>query len=304
MTEIKQLSPYGLLVRDPLPEQAVYNRIFAGGIGTGESYNWKEYLPVRERQFQLPFCVTFSRTNCAEAKGLKEGVDLNFSDRELGVISGTTKQGNYMDTVSDWFRSKGVTLEADVPFTQEMLQYPSFYWKQIFDLPDTTGKKRYKGGNFSWVYGQGAMIDALNHSPLQIALGLGSNWESDGIISAPSTITAYHAVTLYHIDAAGNRYIQDSIGKEFKTLRPDYPLTGTLSFRDLPEDWKDFMAKIEFVHKAGTQEYGFLEKTTHSELYHKAVGEAHLKVLAEVFGVTITDASGKIDFSKARDISI
>ena len=296
---------YGLLVRDPLPEQAVYNRIFAGGIGAGESFNWKPFLPVRERQYRIPFCVSFSRTNCAEAKAKKEGIDINLSDRELGVISGTGRQGNYMDTVSDFFRKKGITLEKDVPFTDAMLHLStSTAWTDIFNLPDTTGKKRYKGGNFSWVYGLGAMIDALNHSPLQIAVGIGSNWESNGPIGPPAKIAAYHAVTLYHIDSQGNKHIQDSIGKEWKILKPEYPLTGTLSFRDLPENWKDNMAQIEFVHRAGTEEYGFLEKTAHSELYHKAIGEVHLAVLAEVFGVSILGPDNKIDFSKARDITL
>ncbi|MEW6126722.1 MAG: hypothetical protein AB1757_06765 [Acidobacteriota bacterium] len=241
----EDIQPYGLLVRDPLPGQAVYNRIFAGGIGSGESFNWKPFLPPRERQYRIPFCVAFSRTNCAEAKGRKEGIDINLSDRELGVISGTTQQGNYMDTVSEFFRQKGITLEKDVPFTDAMLNLSTpNAWADIFNLPDTTEKKRYKGGNFSWVYGLGAMIDALNYSPLQIAVGIGSNWESNGPIGAPAKITAYHAVTLYHIDSQGNKYIQDSIGKEWKILKPDYPLTGTLSFRDLPEDWKDNMARV------------------------------------------------------------
>lgn len=299
------LTPFGLIPRDPLPQQAVYNRIFAGGIGSGESFNWKPYLPVRERQYRLPFCVTFSRTNCAEAKAKKEGVEINFSDRDLGVSSGTSKLGNFQDVVSDKFRNLGAVVETDCPFTQGMLSlsYPGA-WEDIFNLPDLKGKRRYKGGSHSWVYGLGAMIDALDHSPLQIALGLGDTWEKNGIVQRPSSIRAYHAITLYYIDSSGNKYIHDSIGKEWKILSPDYPLTGTLSFRDLPGDWKDTMAIIEFVHRAGTEEYGFLERTAHSELFHKAVSENHLKVLAEVFGVTILSPSGVIDFTKARDISL
>ena len=299
-----QQNPYGLIPRDPLPGQAVYNRIFAGAGETGASKDWRGILPSRERQYQIPFCVSFSRLNCAEGKAREEGVDLNLSDRELGVISGTTKQGNYLDVVSDTFRKVGVTTEQEVPFTMEMLTDISDpVWKKTFALPNTTGKRRYKGGNSSWVIGRPMITDALNHSPLQMAVGIGDTWENPDIVRKPSSIGAYHAVTLAHIDSQGNYYIQDSIGREWKTLSPDYPYTGILSFRDLPENWKDIMAQIDFVHKAGTSEYGFMEKTAHTEIYHKGVNENHLVVLSEVFGVNIwTD--GKIDFRKAREIDI
>jgi len=207
--------------------------------------------------------------------------------------------------VSDFFRNKGVTTESDVPFTQEMLTDISDpVWKKTFTLPDTTGKRRYKGGSQSWVIGKAQMIDALNYSPLQIAIGIGNTWENPGVVHKPSSIGAYHAVTLAHIDEEGYLHIQDSIGREWKKLTPDYPYTGILSFRDLPENWKDIMAQIDFVHKTGTQEYGFMEKTAHTEIYHKGVNEKHLEVLSEVFGVNIKNAAGQIDFNKARDINI
>lgn len=297
----------GLLLRDPLPQQAVYNRIFAGGLGAGESFSWKPWLPVRERQWTLPFCVTFSRTNCAEVKALKEGLDLNFSDRELGVISGTTEAGNYLDTVSDWFRTKGIVKEEDCPFTDDMLKgrpTKTKAWQQVFALPNLVGKKRYLGGSHSWVFGKAAMIDALSHSPLQIAVGVGSTWENSGVVATPSVNNAFHAVTLYYIDAMGQYHIWDSIGREYKILNASYPIQATLSFRDLPANWKDTMSVIEFVHRVGTPEYGFLEKTSFTEIYHKAIDENDIKFQAIKFGVNVLDTNGNIDFSKARDIQL
>lgn len=300
-----QQNPYGVIPRDPLPGQAVYNRIFAGGVGAGASKDWRGILPPRERQYAIPFCVAFSRTNCAEAKAKEAGIDVNLSDRELGVLSGTTKQGNYLDVVSYTFKQIGITTEQDVPFTQEMLNDISDpVWNKTFALPDTTGKKRYKGGGFSFVIGREQLIDALQYSPLQMAVGIGETWETTGIVEKPKAIGAYHAVTLAHIDAQGSYYIQDSIGREWKTLTPDYPYTGILSFRDLPENWKDIMALIEFVHIAGTSEFGFLETTAHTKIFHRAVNEKHLTVLAEVFGVQIRNGIGEIDFGRAKEISI
>jgi hypothetical protein len=299
-----KVSPYGYIPETIKPESAVYNRVFAGELGAGESFDWRPFAPVRERQYWIPFCVSFSRTNCAECVAAKAGVPINFSDRELGVISGTTMSGNTLEAVSEAFRVKGVRTEKQVPFTERMLKYSGDdIWKEIFDIPPDN-YQRYYGGNHSWVFGKAAMIDALKYSPLQIAVGLGETWEDEGVVKKPKNILSYHAITLLYIDAAGYMYIQDSIGKADKILEPDYPLTGVKSFRDLPENWKDTMAIIKFVHKANTQEYGFLERTAHTEIYHKAVGEQHLRVLSEVFGVSITAPDGKIDFSKAEEMQL
>lgn len=236
---ISEFSPYGCIPEYRKPEDAVYDQIFGAG-KTGASFDWREHMPVRERQYWIPFCVSFSRCNCAEAVAKKQGLDINFSDRDLGVVSGTGKSGTTLNAPSEAFRTIGIVVESDCPFTNEMIQEGTPAWDDIFKLPDSEKNgKRYFGGNHSWVIGKEAMIDALDHSPLQISLGLGENWENDGVITNPAHISAYHAVSLAHIDAEGKMYIQDSIGKEWKILAADYQLTGIKSFRDLPENWKE-----------------------------------------------------------------
>lgn len=236
-------NPFACIPEVVRPDAAIYNSIFPVG-GITESFNWKPYAPVRERQYWIPFCVSFSRLNCGETFAKKQGLDVNMSDRELGVISGTSIYGNSLDAVSEAFRTKGVRSEAQVPFTDKMLNYAGEdIWKLIFDLPADNCEFRYKGGNHSWVFGRAAMVDALKYSPLQISLGLDGNWEVDGVVMPPKNIQGYHAVMLMYIDAEGYMYIQDSVGKEFKKLSPDYPLTGCKSFRDLPENWKEIMAQ-------------------------------------------------------------
>lgn len=77
-------------------------------------------------------------------------------------------------------------------------------------------------------------------------------------------------------------------------------------------DWVDPMpylgrkaSMITFVHKTGTAEYGFLETTSYTEIFHRAVSEAHLRLLAEIFKVNIFGADGKtIDFAKAKEITL
>lgn len=299
-------NPFAYVPEAVKPAAAVYNRIFQIGAAPRASKDWRTWAPPRERQYWIPFCVSFSRLNCGETKAKSEGVDINLSDRELGVGSGTTIYGNSLEAVSEYFRKTGVRTEDQCPFTDQMLNYAGDdIWKKIFDLPPVLpGQRLYQGGNHSWVYGQQAMIDAMDYSPLQIAVGIDGNWEADGIVQPPVNVQGYHAVMLLFIDTDGKRYIQDSVGKEFKILSPDYPLTGCKSFRDLPENWKDIMPLITFVHKIGTSEYGFIEKTTFTEIYHKAISEEDLKFQATKFGVNVLNADGTVNFAGAKDITL
>jgi len=277
-------------------EHAIYERVFgAGDSKLKKSFNWLKLLPIRERQWWIPFCVIFSRLDCAEAKGNKEGVKRNFSDRRLGVESGTTKVGNSMDAVSEWFRKKGVDLETDTPFTKEMFSEGWNMWDEIFDLPEAG--KRYFGGSHSWVWTKQGMIDALEHSPLSIAVGeCENNWERDGEVQNPTRIDFYHCVTLYYIDELGRYHVRDSLGKEFKILNKDYPIKWCKSFRDLPENWKDKNMENEFVKIIA-------DKTTPDSkavgFFIPATSPDALKTLALSFNKTIEKKdNGEIDWDK------
>lgn len=64
------------------------------------------------------------------------------------------------------------------------------------------------------------------------------------------------------------------------------------------------MPEVEFVHREGTSEYGFLTKTTFTEIYAKAIDEAYIKELARGYQLNILKPDGKVDFSLARDIKL
>lgn len=224
------------------PEHAIADLVFAGE-EQKPPFNWKQFLGQREQQYWIPFCVIFSRLKCAVAKGKKDGVEIDFSERALGVESGTTKSGNGLHQVSEWFRKNGTFLQKDCSFTKQMISDGWPMWEKIFNLSDVPkDAKRYYGGNHSWVIGGiPAMKQQLAFSPLQIAVPIGDNWEAD-IVTPPTVIKAYHAITCYFIDDYIR--IQDSIGKEFKTLTLDYPIVGCKTFRDLPENWKALNKKM------------------------------------------------------------
>lgn len=283
------------MINSYIPEKidakdAVYEMVFSGETKT-KSFNWLEYLPLRERQYWIPFCVTFSRLDCAEAVGKKEGVELNLSDRRLAVESGTTKTGNSLNKVAEYFRKVGTDTEEDTPLTERMIADGWNAWEDIYNLPEAG--KRYLGGNHSWVFTKQAMIDSLNYSPLQIAVGESNeNWERNGEVQNPTKVDWHHAVTLYHIDEAGRYLIRDTIGKEFKILNKDYPIKWCKSFRDLPTNWKENMQNdfIKILKDKNSKSTGF---------YIPATSEAAFESMAHAFNKAVPKTEeGKIDWEE------
>lgn len=229
----------GAIPQEPEIKHARYELIF--GIGDAKPINWLEFFSPRERQWWIPFCVTYSRLAIAEAIARSCGLIIEFSKRWLGVISGTTKKGNYLTTVSDAFRKKGCVLQKFCTFTKKMISegWLPGNWERIFDLSDVDPNvRKYLGGNHSWVpRNPRAISDALAYSPIQLSCPVGDTWE-DEIVTPPSVIHGYHAIACYWIDDK-YYYIQDSCGRELKKLTHNYPLTGAMSFRDLPENWRE-----------------------------------------------------------------
>lgn len=216
-------------------EDAVYEQVF--GTAEDKPIDWTPYLPNFERQGNTAFCVSFARLNCAETMAKRDKLELNLSDRHLGVVSNTTKQGNGLKAVAEAFRKKGIVKEGLFKWKSEYLINPEKYWKEIFDTsPIPKEARRYYGGNYSWVSTK-LIKSALAHSPIQIAFGVGETYH-DIIIRKPKNITSYHSVMLYHINPDGNYRIFDSADGAKKILDKDYPIIQAMSFRDLPENWK------------------------------------------------------------------
>ena len=190
--------------------------------------------------------MTYSRHKCAEAVARKSGTELNLSDRYLGVISGTSQRGNSLKKVSETFRKGGSVKEEECPWGSGWLSNPWNYWNLINDLSQVRkDARRYRGGSYSLVYSKSAIRNALAFSPVQIGVGVGSNWENS-VVYKPSSILAYHAITLYNMDDK-YLYIQDSLGREFKKLDINYPIAVAQSFRDLPDNWKELNNNMEQI---------------------------------------------------------
>ena len=260
-------NPYGCIITKNPIGAPVYDVIFKG---EAEPTNWKQYLCPRERQYNWPFCVTFSCLNCQEAVANKEGIQLNLSDRYLGVISKTSKQGNDLHNVAETFRTVGVVKENDCPWRDDWLSDIK-HWDNAFDLWDIDpNARRYYGGDHSFIYDKNLVSRALHYSPIQLAVAVGANWETENPIKNPDKILAHHAITAYWIDDTGY-YFQDSCGKEFKTLSPDYRIEGAKSFRLLPNNWREIMYRL--VQVEGNDKIYLLQGSRAIHLFSGATRE-------------------------------
>jgi hypothetical protein len=258
----------GVQIIPPAISDAHYERIFKIGAEQTESFDWKPYRPKFENQFNTYDCTNFSRTNAAEYMAKKAGVkdgesELNFSDLHLAVLSGTTKNGNNLNAPSEAFRTLGIVLQEHCQYDQDMLLNPIGTWAKRQQKVNAIPKdaRRYKGGNHSWVSPIKAILkDALESSPLQIAVGIDHRWNEGGIIPRCVNPTAYHAIVLEKIFFDGRYRIFDSGTQEEKILASDYIIEQAKSFRDLPNNWKEVQKKTMFqlIKKKGKPEVCFV----------------------------------------------
>lgn len=96
------------------------------------SGNWYPFLVPGERQYFQGFdtmaCVSFATNNVCEIQIKQQtGQEVNFSDRFLAKMSGTTIQGNWVYIVLDTWRHIGVVTEDEWPKPPEPTTFPAYY---------------------------------------------------------------------------------------------------------------------------------------------------------------------------------
>lgn len=167
------------------------------------SGDWRPFCPDGERQSSryadTQGCVSFSNNNAAEIQLKQQGISINFSDRFLAKMSGTTRVGNYQYTVEDTARKVGRVLESDYP-TPEDFTWDSYY----APIPLEIQKKAaiFEEG-YEWLPTDAASLKYhLKQAPIQITIP-GDN--------------PYHAVVLVAIEN-GLFYYFDSYAPYIKTM--------------------------------------------------------------------------------------
>lgn len=178
-----------------------------------EEGDWTMYEPTGERQnnpfvFDTKACVTFSLLNVFEARiklllqknlvprsaidflkdnGYLDNGEVNFSDKFLAIMSGTTENGNSFGKVAETVRTVGLIPQSMLPFGDATT------WKQWHNPNQITQKMKDLGKQFLYHFGIGyewvfmdddpkfdkdayeACQKQLKQTPLQIAIPLPSS---------------------------------------------------------------------------------------------------------------------------------
>jgi len=201
---------------------------------TGE---WRNFTPPGENQFSnhadSMACVTFSALNVLETQyKFLTGQKINFSDRFIAKLSGTTPQGNSIQKVLDTIRKYGLVLEADYPTPA------SFTWDEYYaDIPPEVLAKAQKF-DISYEFGSTDYLKDLKQAPLQMVI---------------EKTNPYHAVEMINLTEEFDSYVpyvkpQKSIHTVCKIILKGVSMSNT-----------------QFVHKQGTAEYGFYIPATNEE---------------------------------------
>jgi hypothetical protein len=150
------------------------NRLLSG--------NWQPYCFSKNKQWcynngnyiDQMSCVTHSVITAIETQEkFLTGKEVRYSRRWIAKLSGTTKQGNYLNLVADAIRSYGLVLETSYPTPD------SYTWDEFYkDIPQgsllyTEGASWLKKWNFQYEFLQVSdpNIDYhLKHSPIQIVI--------------------------------------------------------------------------------------------------------------------------------------
>jgi len=217
--------------------------------------NWYGYLPSFEHQSDSKLdtmaCVTFSALNCIEglfnfyiqsgqipktdfdwlkATGYLDNNNIiNFSDRYIAKLSGTTPQGNSYTGVGDAIRKYGLVPENFWKFND------AFDWNQYYSdiLPSviSTGQEfltRFKI-NYEFVQNN-QLARVLQSAPIQAGIYAWTKLDENGAYTDRGIKMANHAVTLWSFDTQGRPMIFDSYDKAVKVLVRGYNFGSSVRY--------------------------------------------------------------------------
>jgi hypothetical protein len=169
-----------------------------------ESGDWRPYITKEEHQYSdntdTMACVSFSCNNSLEVQTkFLTGQEVNYSDRFLAKMSGTTIQGNWLDKVADTARTIGLVKEEEWPAPG------NYTWESYYaSIPQEVIDKAFKPNTQYEVIGfdKASLLYHLKQAPIQVS------------IPAPHP---NHAVVLLHIEG-DTAYYFDTYIPALKTI--------------------------------------------------------------------------------------
>ena len=242
------------------------------------SGNWKPFLPPGEWQKQnfvdTMACVTFSLLNCIETQEkFLTGNQINYSDRWIAMMSGTTHQGNFLPVVADTVRKYGLVREESWPSPS------NFTWESYYEVPTSEKMASLKAEGVEWL---------KTHT-------LDYEWLGTDLITILKELKMCPLQIIRPGHAIEGFYEETEIMNYFDSYNPFEKSIERIELTDALKPLLTLkkMSNAIFVHKTGTQEYGFyLPATSTESIRDKALN----------LGLTIEKADGSVDFSQAKEI--
>ncbi len=240
------------------------------------SGDWRPYLPTKEIQYGKEdslSCVSFSACNAIEAQiKFLTGHEINFSDRWLAKMSGTTIEGNWLYKVGDTVRQYGLVLETDYP-TPPNYTFNEYHADIPQPLYDTLKEKataflRKWDVKTEFVPATKAdMLKHLKHAPLQIVIPghaiLNFLCEED-VVNYFDTYAPHEKKTPYRNVQAAYKYVLTPKTMAKKFIINDggkigvaviEGFTGTIVFAKTPQALEDLKKALEVPDDAPTFNY-------------------------------------------------
>lgn len=204
---------------------------------------WDAFLPKAEFQrneyIDTHNCTAYGTENAIEIlTRARFGIDLDFSERDLGIRAGTRPPGNDPQIVAEAMRLQGMIPDGMLPFEsristiEEYYSYPDTKTATNCDTSASLFLKKYDIGH-EWAFDPGdyplevqraKMKECLTYSPLAIALYA---WEikSEGLYYRPEGAPDVHWCVIYGFYENGDWKCFDSYDYTEKRLDKDFGFT-------------------------------------------------------------------------------
>lgn len=218
------------------PEDYVFGDGKTGSEVLQPTGQWDSFLPSDEYQSRPSLetynCTSFGTTNlCEILLKRKYGVDINYSERFLGINAGTKPPGNSPDKVADAIREYGLLEDFRLPFSDEVKTVEEYYSPNPMTARLAEfGKEWLRNWVFkhSWVFTGGSLeskqyklAEALKDSPIGVSV-YAWNQASTGLYEKPVGATDNHWCTLYGYEFGQYWKIFDHYDDTHKQLAWNY----------------------------------------------------------------------------------
>ena len=198
---------------------------------------WDKFLPKDEFQFNKTLdtqnCTNYGTENAIEIIAKRKfGGEYDYSERYLGVMSGTTEQGNSPHKVAETIRKEsGLIPESLLPFSSIIQSWSQYYSPKPMTEPYLSeGKKWLDNYTFlhEWVFTDNnpnkieLIKEALKRSPLGISVYAWLYDNAKECYVKPKGVQDNHWVCLYGYEDGKYWLIFDQYDSTHKNLAWDF----------------------------------------------------------------------------------